>query len=469
MKFELANLSATWRPPGALALSIETARIAVTSLRRDNGGSRLLQSLSLDRGAETLLEDPKAAGRALGTALTEAGVRERRCVVSLPPGWALVTSTELPAVTGDDLKSYFELCAERAFPIPIVDLHLAHCPYQLPNGKRAATLAAVSSKRMNAVKEMLATAGCRPVSISLGVTQCLGEDGENLPAAMHFLANGKHVDLVVTAGGGIVSLRSISLALNPAENGTSLDTESFGREVRLALGRLPGDLRDQIRTARVSGPETSAHRLLNETREPLRRLGIGTVTTDDNSSDAAVVAARRHLLGQPLPFEFVAPHPNRWQTLWKRFDTRRHRWVALLALAFVVVPILALTIRSHQERRLQTEWNRIRPAVADLEIVQADIRQFRSWYDGTPRSLAIFEALVSAFPETGEVWAKTIEWREGSRVACAGLALNQAAWMAFLDRLRARPEFREVQVQQVRGENPIQFAFTCVWVPIHDN
>jgi len=35
------------------------------------------------------------------------------------------------------------------------------------------------------------------------------------PATMHFLANGSHVDVVVTAGGGIAALRSLGLVLWP--------------------------------------------------------------------------------------------------------------------------------------------------------------------------------------------------------------------------------------------------------------
>jgi hypothetical protein len=128
------------------------------------------------------------------------------------------------------------------------------------------------------------------------------------------------------------------------------------------------------------------------------------------------------------------------------------------AIGFMVLPILAFSVRSHQERRLDAEWSRMQPVVTELESVQANIRQFRPWFDATPRSLHILEGLAAAFPDTGEVWAKTIEIREGGRVACAGMARDQVTWMAFQNHVRARTEFRDVQVQQVRGE-PCSICF----------
>jgi hypothetical protein len=469
MKLNLANFQELWRAPGALALSVEADRIEVDWLRRENGGSRQLQSMTLTSGADAILEDPRKVGAELRTALSEAGIAERRCVVCLPPGWALVATTDLPAVAGDDLQSYFELCAERAFPIPIAELHLAHSSYQLTDGRRAATLAALSAKRMNAIQQMLATAGCRPVSISLGLDRCLPEQEPSAPGAMHFLANGGHVDVVIAAGGGIVSLRSLPLVPANAKCRTRFDVEAIGREIRLTLGRLTPDLRGQIHQARFTGPESSAGELFNGTREPLDRLGIRSVAPEVDAPGAAVGAARQHLLGEPLPFEFVAPHEHRWQAAWKRFDSQRRRWLIGAGAILVLMPILVFSIRSHQERRLEAEWTRIQPVVQELEMVQTNIRQFRSWFDITPRSVHGFEALAAAFPETGEVWAKTIEFREGGQLACSGMAQDQAVWMAFFNRLRERPELRNVLVQQVRGDNPVHFTFTCAWVPTHDD
>jgi Tfp pilus assembly protein PilN len=74
------------------------------------------------------------------------------------------------------------------------------------------------------------------------------------------------------------------------------------------------------------------------------------------------------------------------------------------------------------------------------------------------------EALNGAFPDQGDVWAKTLQFSgDPMKVNCAGFAKNQAALMAFVDRLRARPEVQGVQIQQVRGDNPLQFSLTYRW------
>ena len=44
------------------------------------------------------------------------------------------------------------------------------------------------------------------------------------------------------------------------------------------------------------------------------------------------------------------------------------------------------------------------------------IRQYRPWYDGTFRDLAILRQLSLAFPEDGAVTAKTIEIHDGNMV-----------------------------------------------------
>ena len=67
---------------------------------------------------------------------------------------------------------------------------------------------------------------------------------------------------------------------------------------------------------------------------------------------------------------------------------------------------------------------------------------------------------MGAFPEGGDVWAKSIEIDENSKVTCSGFARSQGALLPVLDRLRGRPDVTEVQVQQMRGANPVQFTFT---------
>lgn len=470
MKLNLGRLKKRWRAPSVLAITVESSRVNVALVRGNSGVVGVIESFTLPFGADAIVADAENSGKELAKQLDAAEIRERRCVVCIPPAWALTTSAEMPAVSGEDLRGYFELRAEREFPMAVTDLRLAHCTYRLPDGKERATLAAIPAARMRAVEQMMTSANCRIVSVSLGLERYLAQPEQ--PPSLHFLANGNHVDLVIGAGGGIVALRTLPSVTN--DNSAAFDPSSFSREVRITLGRLPENVRQQLHQANFTGIRSSAEALCQKTREQLRGIGIESRVTaqsphpSDRSGEysaAAIEAAKHHLQRQPVTFEFVAPQTPRWQTLFQRFDSRRRRWIIVGALFFVVAPVILFLVRSRIENRLTAEWKGMQKSVVELESLQQKIRQFRPWFESAPQSVQILEALTSAFPEQGDVWAKSIQINETAKVTCTGFARNQTALMGLLDRLRARADVAALQVQQVRGENPVQFSVTYKWEP----
>ena len=472
MTSSLTEWSSRWRIPAVLGITIETERLVVDHVRRENGGSRLLRTLELALGADRVVEDPDAVGRELAALLAGQGVHERRCVVCVPPAWALSAAADVPEVAAEDLRSYFELCAEREFPLPAADLHLAHSTYRLPGGGRRATLAAVPSKRLEAVRQMLLVAACRPVSISLALDPEMAEVHHGESGSLNVLVNGSHVDFIVSAGGGVAALRSV-----PANAKADPNSDHIGRELRITMGRLPETLRGQVQKARFLGARTAVESLLESTQDQLHRLGlqgIVPVQRDRSAGHAQTLppgiarsAAARHLQGQSVLFEFVAPEVTRWQVFRRRYDSRRHRWLAGIILVGLVLPVLVLFGRSRIEGNLRREWEQMRPTVTELTALQDQIRQFRPWFDPAPHGLNALAGLVAAFPDSGEVWARSVELKDDSRVVCAGFARSQTAWMEFVDRLRARPGVANLQVQSVRGENPVQFIVHFTWLRGH--
>ncbi len=465
MKDRLAELKQKLQARVVLAVTLESGRMAVDVLRREGEGSRVVRSFSLPIGSEQVVADPTGTGADLAAQLAANSVRERRCVVCIPAGWALTTSTDVPAVGDDDLRGYLELRAEREFPIPVADLRLAHSAYALPDGSKRATLAAVPTKRMNAVETMLQAAGCRAVSISLGLDGCVF--APETPPSLHFLANGNHVDVVVATGGGIAGLRSLPV---PGENShASFDLASFSREVRITLGRLPETVRQQVNEARFGGGTASAENLCAELRHHLQRMGIDSRLerqmhpTGSEHGAAAVEAAVHHLRQETPVFEFLPPQVNKWQTILERFDSKRRRTILAIAAGLVVLPILVFFVRSRIESSLTKEWTKMRSTVADLETLQERIRLFRPWFDPNPQHVQILQAVVEAFPEQPNVWAKSFVVNAESQVTCTGFAKNQSAVLGVLEELRTRPNITGLQLQQVRGENPVQFTFTFKW------
>jgi Tfp pilus assembly protein PilN len=459
MKLELTELKKRLQVRMVLAVSIESGRLAVDLLRRDESGSQVVKSCVLGQGSDAVLAEPERVGQELAAQLAGAEIKEKRAVVCVPASWAMTAASDMPPVGSEDLRGYLELRAEREFPVATSELKLSHCAFTLPDGQPRATLAAVPAKRIEAIERMLAAAGLRAVSLSLGLESCVPRNGT--AAAMHFVANGTHIDLVVAAGGGIASVRSL-----PKE----IDAVSYSREVRITLGRLPEAMRQQVREARFGGTPVTAAELCHELRQPLQRLGIEsrlTETEGEHPPGAAREAARRHLRGEPVAFEFLPPQVNRWESLLQRYDSKRHRWVALVLAGVLVLPVLSYFIRSRIESSLATEWNGMKRNVAELESLQQRIREFRPWFEPAPQALAVLESIAGAFPEQGDVWAKSITIADSGKVACSGFARSQSALNALLDQLRARKDVSGVQVQQVRGDNPVQFTLTFK-TEVHD-
>ena len=237
---DVERLKKRLQPRSALALTLEADHIAVSVVRLhlDDDGRDVIPVRSVPVGADDVFKHPEKAGGILAAALEAAGLREKRCAVCVPPAWALAASTDLPAVQPDDLRGYLELRAEREFPIALSELRLGHSPYTLPDGTRRATLAALPSRRVEAVETMLAAAGRRAVSVSLALGDTLAADGGDPAPTLHFLASPGHTDVVVTAGGGVAALRSLPGPAGDADK--PVEGSSPARSGRAGGGLRPG-------------------------------------------------------------------------------------------------------------------------------------------------------------------------------------------------------------------------------------
>jgi len=461
MNLTFAELKKRFQPRTALAVTLESERIAVSILPGGDDHDTVPKTFLIPTGADDVVKDAENAGTTLAAALDDSHIRHRSCVVRIPPGWALTATIDLPELGDEDLRSYLELCAEREFPVAVSELRLAWSAFTLADGKRRATLAAVPSKRMEAVEKMLATARCRPVSISLSLDECFSTPKPTL----FFLANGTHTDVVITTGGGVVSMRALAGITHSDEN--PFDPVSFYREIRITLGRLPESVRRDLHDARFGGTPSSARKLFDETREGLRQLGIENTSVDENMGIIGTTEA--WLSGRPVPFEFVVPEVNRWLVMIKRFDSKRHRLIVAGAVGLIFLPLLVLFIRHEYENHLENEWNSMKKNVAELDALQQKIRQFRPWFEPAPQVLQVIENVVAAFPEQGDVWAKSLQVTDGNKVTCTGFARNQAVLLALLERMRAMPGVTDLQRGPMRGDNPVQFSFTCKWEVAHEN
>ena len=248
-----------------------------------------------------------------------------------------------------------------------------------------------------------------------------------------------------------------------------VDGAAVCREVRITLGRLPSAVQEQVRAVHFGGAREAAALVRQEAGEGLQRMGLdlgdGTVPTE--APPSAQEAAALHLARAAVPFEFIVPQPHQWEVWLRRFNTPRGRKIAAAALAVIFLPLFAFFIRGQQESHLAAEWNAMSANVADLDGLNQNIRRFRPWFDRTPAAVQLLESLFAAFPEAGDVWAKSIVIK-GATVTCTGFARDQVSLLGLRDRLRLRPDVNDLHTLQVRGENPVQFVISYHWGASHD-
>ncbi len=465
MTMDFQKLKSRVQSRSALAIQLRSHDTTVTLVQSEDGVPRAAQSVFVAISADSAASSPREAGEKLAARLNEEGIREKRCVVCAPPGWALSATTDLPALGEEDLQSYLELRAEQEFPMPVAESRLAHCCYTTADGTHRATIAAVAAKRIAAVEQMLTFAGLRVVSLSLGLSRY--STGAPTGGSLHFLANGTHIDLVIAAGGGIAALRSLAGSITLDED--RFDVPGFCREVRITLGSLPEGVRQQVREVYFEGPVLAANLLRQRTGEQLQRMGLDAALHDavPGERDVAFSAASAWIQREVVPFEFLPAQKQRWKKFVSRFDSGRQRRMIGAAVALLCLPLVALFIHFHIEDSLEKEWDGMKYTVTDLEGIQQNVRLYRPWFSPQPENLLVLEGVIAAFPEKGDVWAKNIEIADAAKVTCTGFARSHAALLGFLDRLKARPEISTIQVQQERGDNPIQFTMTFKWAASH--
>ena len=472
---DLVRLRKRLQPRSALALTLTADGIAVSvvRLRLDNDGRDVRTVRAVPVSAEDVFRHPEKAGAILGAALEAAGVREKRCAVCVPPGWALTASSDLPAVEPDDLRGYLELRAEREFPVALSELRLGHCPYPLPDGTRRATLAALPARRLEAVETMLAAAGGRrAISVSLALGDTVAADTDPTPT-LDFLAAPGRTEVVVTAGGGVAALRSLpgplAEGVQPEEGSATFDPVAFARDIRITLGRLPSAVSQALRFARFGGDPASAAALRREIRDGLWRMGIESLEDEpasgspmvDHTNATAERAAASRLRRKAVPFEFVVVQPHRLETFYTRYNTPLYRRIAVGLACLILVPAVLFFVRGQYEGRLNSQWDRMRDNVAELDGLQQKIRRLRPWFDAAPVTVTTLEKLFGLFPEGGDVWAKSIQVN-GGLITCTGFARNQKALLDLTGRLADKKSgFSTVTLKSQRGENPIQFTLTC--------
>ncbi|MGH7978666.1 MAG: hypothetical protein ACREE6_04780 [Limisphaerales bacterium] len=468
------NFGKRRRLTSLLGLALDGGRLEGVVLRRNNGSISVQQAFSAALSLDPLTAAPELVGREIRNHLEAAGVRERHCVLGLPLKWVLTARTEIPPLPDADAASLLQLEAERGFHSDITTLQMAESRCSLAGGKKHITFVAVAKSQTEPLIAVLTAAKLKPVSFSLGLTALQSPMLENGVIALAIGETG--VGLEITCNGGVAALRDFEGTAQTEGSRRILQAGVVAREARITLGQLPAELRAAVRRIRIFGPRELARQLADEMELVFEPMGLGVeivasyqanefgVELPANAPVSAALSLAARSLTQLKPvFEFLPPRPTMVEQFVARYSTGKFRTVGLAAAAIVAIAAGFFLFQQIELAHLRSQWNAMSAKVADLSALQDNIRRYQPWNDSSFPALTILRELTLAFPEDGEVTAKSIEIHNGNQVSCSGIASDIGALLRMTGQLRATNGITGVTIEQVRGKSPLQFTFDFQW------
>ncbi len=468
-----------WRSGAVLGLSLEPGRMSCALLSSSGGRLVVKKALEAPLSLDTLADDPQLVGREIRNRLAGAGIRAHRCVLALPARWVLSLRTPLPPLAPADEAAYLQLQAERGFPYAPKDLCLGVSRFAAPDGQAEAMLVALPANHLAVIERVLKAARLRPLGITVGAALLLPHVESGGGEAVALALSETTLDLAVGAGGGLLALRALDVeSAGLGENGPHAD--AILRELRITLGQTPPGLRERVRTLYLFGSSATLDGMRRALGEGVARLGLTLepgslpVSSGDRGTralvaPAATAAAMHYLLGRAPMVQLLPPRPSKLKQWSGRVSTRATVLLAGAAAVLVLAAGGAFLWQNWRLSRQEAAWSAIATQAENLTALQETMRAVRPWFDDSVPSLVVMRALTEAFPADGGVWAKTVAIKSHALISCAGNARTNRQWLEMFGKLQATPGIQDLQVQEVRGEGPVQFRFTFRWNPGEQN
>lgn len=437
-------------------------------------GGRVRKCLSSALSLDPLSDDAELVGREWKTKLREAGVVETQCLICVPLQWAMSVAIDLPELSREDEASYIQLNVERAIPFALDDVVLSSVKFQTPDGKRWATLSALPKTYISALEAICRRAGLKPLSFTFAYPAAEGQRPGSGRVMMRKSNGG--VDLWVEYNGAVAAMRRLVLGDEDDGTLTEYDAASLQRELRITLGQAPSAITPELNTLQVYGPSAWERSARAALVEPMRRLGLETVSGTWPEWIASCGIASGHDVFAPLAlaawafvtrdvnrFEFCPPRIQRWKKYAARVASRGNLVFGGAAVLVAVIIAAMFIQQSLRLSSLESQWDGIRGKVTEVEALQRNVKTFKSWFDTSIPSLGAMRVLTEAFPEGGDAWTKLVEIEDGYRVSCSGFARSNRDFLEILDRLSEDDRVLGYQVQQVQYGEPLQFSLSLQW------
>jgi hypothetical protein len=458
----------TKRVTSLVGLTVADGRLRASHVTRNKSGLAVAKTATADLTLDLLHPEAELVGREIRNHLDAAGIRERQCVVALPPAWVLSQQVRVPDLSAEDATAFLQLEAEKGFPCDPEQLLILPSP-QTAGGANFVTQLAVRREQLDQLAAVFKAAGLRPLGYTIGLTALPGVITSGDEGRITLSLGRKDATLIVSAGGGIAAFRTFDTAINSEAGENVLNSRAIGRELRITFEQIPAELRRQLRTLTITGEADAVRKvegaLAGWAREAALRIEAGSPERGEVADQIAERIAGQTLESAGIAFNFLPPRPNRWVQLVARYNSRRLASTGFAAAAVVLLVLAAFGWQEFQRWSLRNQWEDMKDQVAALEVVQNRIRDYRPWYDTSFRNLTILRRVTDCFPDNGSVTAKSFEIH-GSvtpTVSVTGTARDNTALLKTTDDLRKTKEVQGLKIEQIRGKAPQQFTFTFRW------
>ena len=253
-----------------LGLTLESGVLTAVEVKRSNGSVRLLKHLKAPLTLDPLRDEPELAGREIRNLLDQARITTKRCVAGVPAHWALTVHSKVPAIEEQDIPGFLEIEAERGFACNPDELQISTRVYKAGEGVQYASIVGIPRGYLERFEAVLVAAQLKPVSLSIGLTALPGvEEG----AVTVEIADSR-IDLLLSGSAGVMALRTIDAAFDSEGAERRVQAELLARELRITLGQLPAEVRQDISKLNIFGEHRFAEQLLSDFQTRARVLGL---------------------------------------------------------------------------------------------------------------------------------------------------------------------------------------------------
>jgi hypothetical protein len=456
------------RLPSILGLCLGDGQLRASRAVRAKGGIEISQTAAAALALDLLHPESELVGREIKNPLDAAAIRERNCIVAVPPRWIMIQQTKVPEMAPEDAESFLQLEAEKCFPVDPAQLQITRSLQHSAAGNYITQLA-VRREQIDQLSDALKSAGLKPVSFALGLAVLPGAIPPAGRGRITVAVEPAGVTLLAAAGGGIAALRTFDASIESEAGEHLVNAAAVARELRITFEQLPAELRAEIKQLVLVGDSGLARQLAEGLADWAGAAGLaierGDLPEKTLAGEIAAALATRYLENGVTDFEFLPPHPSRWSRLVARYNSRRLASIGLAVGAAALLAVLAFGWQEIRLLSLRSDWSAMASDVTQLDAVQGRIREFRPFYDTSFRTLTILKRVTECFPDNGAVTAKTFEIHNNAIISISGTARDNASLLRMQDQLRKAREVTGLKIEQIRGKTPAQFTLTFRWDP----